>query len=129
MTHSILRRILIVEDDPKMQNLFNLLLSAEGYQVVLCKSGERALTLCKEIPFDLVVIELLLGGHNAFDTVVKLRRAESPPRIIVTAKSSWTAAEVYFKMAKQLGADKTLAKPFHAEEFLAAVRDLLNTEG
>ncbi len=126
MTLVIPLRILIVEDDEEMRNMFGLLLSGEGYDVVQCKSGERALSLHGEKPFDLVVIELLLAGHDGFDILVKLRRAEPPAKIIVTAKSSWTAAEVYFKMAEKLGAHKTLAKPFSAEQFLATVRNLLS---
>ncbi|HEY1661548.1 MAG TPA: response regulator [Verrucomicrobiae bacterium] len=128
MNRPISKRILIVEDDAEMRNMFELLLTGEGYVVVQCKSGERALALHAEEPFDLVIIELLLAGHDGFDTLVKLRRTGRPPKVIVTAKSSWTAAEVYFKMAKQLGADKTLAKPFTAEQFLETARKLLGKE-
>ena len=108
-----------------MRHLFGLLLTGEGHEVALCTNGAEALSLYRKGSFDLVVLELLLSEHDGFETLIKLRRAPSPPRTIVTTRSSWTAAEVFFKMAKQLGAHEALAKPFTAEQFLGITRKLL----
>jgi DNA-binding response OmpR family regulator len=125
MTRSLPKRILVVEDDAEMRHLFGLLLTGDGHEVALCANAVEALSLYRKSPFDLVVLELLLTEHDGFETLIKLRRASSPPRIIVTTRSSWTAAEVFFKMAKQLGAHEALAKPFTGEQFLGITRKLL----
>jgi len=125
MSCSLPKRILVVEDDAEMRHLFGLLLNGDGYEVTLCADGAEALSMYRKSPFDLVILELLLTEHDGFETLIKLRRMASPPRIIVTTRSSWTAAEVFFKMAKQLGAHEALAKPFTAEQFLGITRKLL----
>jgi CheY-like chemotaxis protein len=128
MTNHFSKRVLVVDDDAEMRLMFGLLLTGQGYQVVSCATGTEALASYRKSPFDVVVIELLLAEHDGFETLMKLRREPSPPRIMVTTRSSWTASEVFFKMAKQLGAHETLAKPFAAEQFIKAVEKLLATE-
>jgi DNA-binding response OmpR family regulator len=128
MSRSLSKRILVVEDDAEMRHLFDLLLSGDGHEVVACANGAEALSLNRKKPFDLIILELLLTEHDGFETLIKLRRMDSPPKIIVTTRSSWTSAEVFFKMAKQLGAHETLAKPFTADQFLGIARKLLAAE-
>jgi CheY-like chemotaxis protein len=125
MSRALPKRILVVEDDAEMRQLFGLLLNGDGHEVTVCANGAEAMSLYRKSPFDLIVLELLLTEHDGFETLIKLRRLASPPKIIVTTRSSWTAAEVFFKMAKQLGAHETLAKPFTAEQFLGITRKLL----
>lgn len=119
------KRILVVEDDAEMRHLFDLLLNGDGHEVTVCANGAEAMSLYRKTPFDLIILELLLTEHDGFETLIKLRREASPPKIVVTTRSSWTSAEVFFKMAKQLGARETLAKPFTAEQFLGITRKLL----
>jgi DNA-binding response OmpR family regulator len=128
MTQPTPRRILIVEDDEDMRQMYSLLFSGRSYEVALCKSGQEALSSYRKNPFDLVIVELLLSGHDGFETLLNLQRLATPPKIIVTAKSSWTAAEIFFKMAKQLGADANLAKPFSSEQLLVVVQSLARME-
>jgi CheY-like chemotaxis protein len=125
MTYPVSKRILVVDDDAEMRLMFGLLLTGQGYQVVSCATGTEALSLYRKNSFDVVVIELLLAEHDGFETLMKLRREPSQPRIMVTTRSSWTASDIFFKMAKQLGAHEALAKPFTGEQFLGITRKLL----
>jgi two-component system response regulator MtrA len=125
MTNHFSKRVLVVDDDAEMRHLFGLLLSGQGCQVVSCATGTEALSLYRKSPFDVVVIELLMAEHDGFETLMKLKREPSSPRIMVTTRSSWTAADIFFKMAKQLGANETLAKPFAADQFIQTVQKLL----
>ena len=119
------KRILVVDDDKEIQAALGELLTAEGHQVTFAMNGLEALSLHRQSAFDLVVIELLLAGNEGFETLAELRRIPSPPKFIATAKSSWMPVHVYSKMAKQLGVQATLAKPFLPDQLLTAVRSAL----
>jgi CheY-like chemotaxis protein len=119
------KRILVLDDDKDMRTAISRLLAEEGYEVAQATCGLEAITLQRQTPFDLVVMELLLVGNNGFETLAELRRTASPPKFITTAKSSWMPVEVYSKMATQLGVHGTLAKPFLTDQLLTAVKDIL----
>lgn len=121
------KRILVLDDDKDMRTTLGHLLSEEGYQVSHATCGLEAISLHRETPFDLVVMELLLTGNNGFETLAELRRTNSPPKFIATAKSSWMPVEVYSQMAKQLGVHGTLPKPFLPEQFINAVKSVLES--
>lgn len=121
------RRVLVVDDDKKAHSLFESLLTDEGFQVTRVDNGLEAIALHRRNPFDLVIIELLLPGNDGFETLAELRRMAGPHKFIATAKSSWLPAEVYSKMAKQIGVHSTLAKPFTSEQLLAAIRTVFGS--
>jgi len=118
------KRILVLDDDTETQGMLGLLVG-KGYKITRTASGAEALSLHRQSPFDLVVIELLLPDYDGFETFSELRRAAVPPKFIAIAKAGWAAADICLKMAKQLGANETLSKPFDAEQLLQAVEKAL----
>jgi CheY-like chemotaxis protein len=126
MTGPVSKRILILDDDNEVRKLSGILLSAEGHHVTQVACGREAVSLHRETPFDLVIIELFMGSYNGFEAYAELRRTMPPPPFIITANSVPAPAEDYLKVAKRLGARETLAKPFTADQLLAAVRNIFN---
>jgi DNA-binding response OmpR family regulator len=125
MDPGLSKRILIIDDDLEMQGFFAFLLNDEACSVIHAKNAAEASALHLEDPFDLAVVELLLPNKEGLKALMDLRRLPSPPKFIATAKSSWMPAEVYTKMAKQLGVHATLAKPFELGELITVVRGVL----
>jgi len=118
------KRILILDDESETQAVLGLL-SGKGYQLIRATSGVEAISMHRQNAFDLVIIELLLADYNGFEAFSELRRASPPPKFIATAKAEWATADICLKMAKQLGAHQTLAKPFAADQLLEAVEKAL----
>jgi len=118
------KRILVLDDDPETQGMLGLLVG-KGYKLTRTASGAEAISLHRQNPFDLVIIELLLPDYDGFEAFSELRRAAVPPKFIAIAKAGWAAADICLKMAKQLGANETLAKPFDSEQLLKAVEKIL----
>lgn len=121
----ITRRILVLDDEQETGGMLELLLLGEGCKIIHVRTGREAITLHRENPFDLIIMELILEGKDGFETLAELRRSAVPPKVIATAKSNWMPVDVYSKMAKQLGVHETLGKPFPPDKLLAAVRDAL----
>jgi CheY-like chemotaxis protein len=118
------KRILVLDDDTETQGMLGLL-TGKGYKLTRTASGGEAVSLHRQNPFDLVIIELLLPDYDGFEAFSELRRAAVPPKFIAVAKAGWAAADICLKMAKQLGANETLAKPFDSDQLLKAVEKAL----
>ncbi|HEV2327576.1 MAG TPA: response regulator [Verrucomicrobiae bacterium] len=120
------KRILVLDDDQELRTTFSLLQSKDGYTVTQAYTGRDAITLHQKESFDLVVVELLLPDNQGIETLTELRKLPSPPKTIATARPGWMPTEVYSKMARQLGVHGTVPKPFHPEQLLALVKDVLD---
>lgn len=126
MTSLTSKRILILDDDEAMRTLLGFLLTGRGCEVVLVADSSEAISLHRQNPFDLVILELLLNNSDGFETFTTLRNIALPTKFIAISKSTWVPPEVHLKMARQIGAHETLAKPFTAERMLDTVQNALD---
>lgn len=115
-------RILIVEDDQRLQDSVAALLREAGYAVDVSADGTEGLYYGEEYPIDLAVIDLGLPGLSGLEVIRKLRASERQfPILILTARSDWQDKVE----GLEAGADDYLTKPFHPEELKARVSALL----
>ena len=116
------RRILLVEDEPSLVLTLSDRLAAEGYEVETAGDGHLALTRATAMPFDLIVLDVMLPGANGFDVCRDLRqRGVHVPILMLTARAQVVDRVVGLK----LGADDYLSKPFDMMELLARIEALL----
>jgi heavy metal response regulator len=115
-------RILVVEDEKRMSAFIKKGLKEAHYAVDLADNGEDALFMAIECPYDLIVLDIMIPGHDGIDVCRKLRKEKvDTPVLMLTARD-----EVEDKISGlDAGADDYLTKPFSFPEFLARVRALL----
>ncbi len=124
-------RILVVDDEALISETVSLALTEEGYDVTTIQDGRSALSLLipdktskprQPLPFDLLILDLMLPGVNGLDICRLLRREGSNILILIlSARSSETDRVV----GLEVGADDYLVKPFGMRELVARVRALL----
>ena len=115
-------RILIVEDDVRLQDSVAGLLRDSGYAVDVSANGVEGLYYGEEFPIDLAVIDLGLPGLSGLELIRALRKSKIAfPILILTARSGWQDKVE----GLEAGADDYLTKPFHPEELKARVSTLL----
>ncbi len=114
------KRLLVVDDDPRILRFSSIDLSLAGYEVTTTTSGEEALELVASEKPDVVLLDLLMAPTSGFDVLERLRTFSQVPVIIVTAHG-FTAEQ-----AVRLGANDLVAKPFRPEELLAKIEKILD---
>lgn len=116
--------ILIVEDDPDIQQLVTYNLIKAGMHVVCADNGEDALAVLDKEKVDAVILDLMLPGKNGLEICRMLREQEkfrSVPVIILTAKSE----ENDIVTGLEIGADDYVTKPFSPKVLVARLQALL----
>ena len=119
-------RLLLVEDEPTLNQQVATGLRAEGYLVEAVGNGQDALHLGLEEDFAAAVLDLGLPGMDGLSVLKHWRRrGRNLPVLILTARGDWHERVAGI----DAGADDYLAKPFHMEELLARLRALLRRLG
>lgn len=114
-------RILLVDDEKKITTVLKAYLQQEGFQVSTAINGLIALTMFKENPFDLVILDLMLPGLSGTKICSEIRKISSVPIIMLTAKIE----EEDRIQGLSMGADDYITKPFSPREVVARVRAVL----
>jgi CheY-like chemotaxis protein len=109
------RKILIVDDDPGILSMLQLMLRLEGYDAIVCGDSRLVVdTMAREKP-DLVLLDALMPGLDGIQVLDAVKaHALTIPVILVTGNAN----ESYLKQALQAGAKGVLAKPFVKEALL-----------
>src|SRR6266581_7837959 len=124
MPESARARILIVDDDPVMAGSLAELLAMDGYQASVAKNGSTAKAKLQELCPDLVILDLMLPDIDGLVLCSELSRAAVP--VIVCSGTNRQRDRI---LARRLGADDFIAKPFDIYEFEARVAAVLRRSG
>ena len=109
--------ILVVDDDDSIRMLVADVLRDAGYRVTALSSGEAALTACEVEKFDLILLDIMLGGISGLDVCREIRERTMCPIIFVSAKND--SSDIVRGLG--LGGDDYITKPFSIDEILARV--------
>src|SRR5260221_2967890 len=116
------KRILVVDDEPRIQRILRRNLTVSGYDVLSAENGEQALEMVRVHQPDLILLDLWLPGEiDGISVCMQVRQGSQVPIIILSARTD----EKQKVQALDLGADDYLTKPFNSEELLARVRACL----
>ncbi|MFH1783782.1 MAG: response regulator [bacterium] len=118
-------KILVVDDDPFIQNLVVYNLEQEGYTVIQADNGMDALDKAKREKPDLIVLDIMLPKMDGYKVsrILKFdKKYKEIPVLMLTAK----AQEVDKETGMETGADLYMTKPFEPEALLKRVRELLD---
>jgi two-component system copper resistance phosphate regulon response regulator CusR len=112
-------KILLVEDEPKLNEFIRKGLEQQGYRVDAVGNGSEALELAAAEKYDLIILDIMLPGVSGFDVLENLNRFGIQVPVIITSAlgSSERVVEGLDK-----GAIDYIKKPFEFNEFLARIR-------
>jgi len=111
-------KILVVEDEPSLQETLVYNLERQGYTVETASDGQAALEGARKLQPDLIVLDLMLPVLDGFEVCRIIRQESNVPILILTARDD----EIDRVIGLEMGADDYLTKPFSMREFLARVK-------
>jgi DNA-binding response OmpR family regulator len=114
--------ILIVEDEQALRTTLSDRLRAEGYVVDTAEDGQEGANKAMSLPFDLIILDVMLPFRNGFDVCRDIRQAGMATPILFLSVKDQTEDKV---IGLKLGGDDYVTKPFKAAELLARVEVLL----
>jgi two-component system response regulator MtrA len=114
------RRVLVIDDDDALADVVRQLLRDAGYSVATVRDGAAALELTKHIAPDLILLDLAMPIMDGWSFVTQYRRNghQHDGARIVLLTANMQAPDI----ARDLGADGYITKPFDVEELVAIVR-------
>lgn len=116
-----MKKILLVEDDQKINKMVQTLLRKNQYEVETAFSGTEALLLLEIKTFDLILLDLMLPGLSGEEVLTKINEYSQIPIICVSAKDDLNTK---LELIRE-GADDYITKPFNNEELIVRIGAVL----
>ncbi|MBC8074920.1 MAG: response regulator [Chloroflexales bacterium] len=115
------KRILVADDEPTVCQLLELVLTTEGYDVLIASNGDELVRTAQEQMPDLLLVDVMMPQLDGYEAIRQLRndtRTAHLPMIILTARANPSDLVTGF----ETGADDYITKPFHLPELLARIK-------
>jgi DNA-binding NtrC family response regulator len=119
-------RILIIDDETIIRDLFANILEREGHETVTAFSGKAGMKIQRENPADLIITKIISPKEEGIETIMEFRLNFQDVKIITMSSVGRIDSETYLQIAKTLGAIKSITKPIYRNELLKTVQELLS---
>jgi DNA-binding response OmpR family regulator len=117
--------ILLIEDDDQLRKALSMSVVCMGHRVTEARNGREGLERHRTDAADLVVTDLIMPEMDGLEVIPALRRLKSEIRIIAISGAGRVDGKDYLQMAKMLGANQAIAKPFTFRSLVDAINGLL----
>ena len=117
----MVRTILVADDNPKIVEVIDAYLRAEGFEVITAADGEAAAAAVAHKVPDLAVLDIMMPGIDGLELTKRFQREHGLPVILVTARTE----EIDRLIGLEVGADDYISKPFSPRELVARVKAVL----
>lgn len=117
-------QILVVDDEEMLRNMIRDFLEIEGHKVLEAANGIEALESYRKDPSDVILIDIIMPEKEGIETIMEFRHIN--PDIKIIAMSGKGLDSPYLVMAKHLGANYILDKPFSQKELSGLINLLID---
>lgn len=126
MNKTAQKRILIIDDDEGLIEPLQIAMEAAGYEVLTAHDGNEGVMKIERDAPDLVLLDLVMPRRSGFAVLESItdKNPRTPRVIMVTGNTE----PKYRELAMERGVDRFVPKPYHIEELVEVVQELLETE-
>jgi excisionase family DNA binding protein len=121
--HSNKKKILVIDDDPKICELLNRILSSNGYRIEVASDGFEAGANILRFKPDLMILDLFMPGMDGFEVCKRIKTDPNASHIKILAITGFDTDENR-KRIMQAGADGYLAKPMRKKRLLQNIKEI-----
>ena len=119
------RRILVVDDDPRLREVVRYALSREGFEIEEAGDGHAAIAACEARLPDLVVLDVVMPELDGIEVCRRIRQRSKVPILFLSSRGE----EVDRVLGLELGGDDYVTKPFSPRELVSRVKAVLRRSG
>lgn len=110
-------KVLIVDDEKMIRDVLREYVEFEGNEAFEAEDGLQAVRMCKDMDFDIILMDVMMPGLDGFSAVKEIRKNKDIPVIMLSARG-----EEYDKLfGFEVGADDYVTKPFSPKEVMARI--------
>lgn len=120
-----MKTILVIDDDDDFREMLCIRLRSAGYKVISASDGHSGMKAYFVNNPALVITDLVMPVKEGIEVIMELKNQNPSPIIVAMSGGGRIKPDAYLPVAKQLGADLVLEKPFYTSELLASVNALL----
>jgi len=115
-------RILIVDDNADLRASLRMLLEHVGYEVETAADGAAALRVHRARAVRILITDIFMAGTEGMETIAAFKREWPEVRVIAMSGGGAVAKKSYLEVARHIGADATMRKPFTLDTLLRALQ-------
>jgi len=112
-------KILVIDDDHLVRYTISKILRRNGFDVVTASDGKRGMAIFRDERPDVVITDIIMPEQEGIGTIITMRHERPDVRIIAISGGARTHNLDYLEMARAMGADDVIRKPFEPEELLS----------
>jgi DNA-binding response OmpR family regulator len=116
------KRILVVDDEPRICQLLNIKLGLSGYEVITTLDGTEAIELARNGNPDIILLDIVMPGVTGLDVLNRVRTFSTVPIIIFTGRPE------IVELAKRSRATDYIAKPFNPDMLVKKIESILGAD-
>lgn len=118
-------RILVIDDNTSMREAVCEMLQQAGYETVPVENGRFAAQIHRSEPVDLIITDLFMPDTDGLEIIYQFRHEFPDVKIIAVSGGGSRGLVELLSVAKKMGAQRAIMKPFAWEDLLGAVQELL----
>jgi DNA-binding response OmpR family regulator len=118
-------KILVIDDDVMVRHTISKILRHGGHDVIMAEDGARGMAIFRKERPDLVITDIIMPEQEGIETITQIRREVHDAKIIAVSGGGRIGSADFLGMARKLGANDILAKPFLPEDLLGRVKNCL----
>lgn len=116
-------KILIIDDDFRIRNLFRLWLEREGFEVFEAENGMEGVRIQRNNPMDLIICDLIMPVQEGIETISQIKNEYPDIGIIAISGGGKIGPDSYLKVAQQLGAWRVFTKPVDMRLMIKTIKE------
>lgn len=116
-------KILVVDDDPRIREIFRMWLEREGFEVFEAENGMEGVKVQRQQPVDMLICDLIMPVQEGIETITQFRHEFPSIGIIAISGGGKIGPDSYLTVAEHLGAWRVFKKPVDMKELIAAIHD------
>ena len=118
-------KVLVIDDEPAVRYAVTRVLESNGFEVTTAPDGIQGMVQFRSCHPDLVITDLIMPEQEGMQTIKQIRQADAAVKILAISGGGRLVNVDFLQVARRLGADEILPKPFDATELLSTIRQLL----